>query len=61
MERNKAQTINCPNAGKVYLVEEIELGVGAHKKAVPYIEGTMQKGAHCKALIISPGKVRIIL
>lgn len=61
MEGKKAQTINCPNAGKIYLIEEIELGVGAHKKAVQYIEGAMQKGAHCRALIISPGKVRIIL
>lgn len=61
MERKKAKEINSPNAGKIYLVEEIELGVGVHKKPVPYKEGTLQKGAQCKAMIISPGKVRIIL
>lgn len=60
-ERTKAKEINSLHAGKIYLVEEIELGVGAHKKAVPYREGTMKKGAHCRALVISPGKVRIIL
>lgn len=60
-ERKKAQEINSPHAGKYYLVEEIELGVGIHKKAVPYTEGTLQKGAQCRALILSPGKVRIIL
>lgn len=60
-ERRKAQEINSRNSGKYYLVEEIELGVGVHKKAVRYTEGTMKKGVHCKALIISPGKVRIIL
>lgn len=60
-ERKKAQEINSPHAGKYYLVEEIELGTGVHKKAVPYTEGAMKKGDQCRAMIISPGKVRIIL
>ena len=60
-ERTKAMEINSINAGKYYLVEEIEVGTGRNKKTMPYTEGFLKKHAMCKAQIIAPGKIRIIL
>lgn len=60
-ERRKALEIHSRNAGKSYLVEEIELGEGPHKKAMKYEEGILLKGSQHKARVIATGKVRIIL
>lgn len=60
-ERTKAMEIRSRNAGKSYLVEEIELGAGPNKKNVKYEEGTLLKGSQHKARVIATGKVRIIL
>lgn len=60
-ERRKAMEIHSPNAGKYYLVEEIEVGAGPHKKTLKYTEGFMKQGSRCKAIVIDTGKVRIIL
>lgn len=60
-ERTKAMEVRSRNAGKYYLVEEIELGAGANKKTVKYEEGILIKGTQHKARVIATGKVRIIL
>lgn len=60
-ERTRAMEIRSRNAGKSYLVEEIELGEGPHKKAMKYEEGILLKGSQHKARVIATGKVRIIL
>lgn len=60
-DRRKCVEINSRNSGANYLIDEIELGSGPHKKIMPYTEGLMKKGAQCKAMVILPGKVRIIL
>lgn len=56
----KAILINHPFAGREFLIDEIILGMGSHRKAIKYTNGLLKYGAECRAQVISPGKVRII-
>lgn len=52
--------INSLNAGKDFIIEEIELGVAPNRKALKYENDFLKKGTECKAIIKPNGKLRII-
>lgn len=56
----RASEINSVNANREFIIAEIMLGTGHHRKAVKYTAGLLKYGSEHKAEIISPGKIRII-
>lgn len=56
----RAIEINSMNANREFVITEIMLGAGSHRKAVAYTPGLLQYGTIHKAEITSPGKIRII-
>lgn len=58
-KRNCIQT-NGPNAGTRFIIDEIELGMGQQRKAMKYNAGFIKPDTECKAVITSPGHVRIV-
>lgn len=56
----KAEEINSQYKGREFIIQEIILGVGKMRKEVPYTTQFLSYGYECKAVIISPGKIRIL-
>lgn len=56
----KSEEINSENKGREFIVEEIMLGAGAMRKAIKYTNAFLSFGYECKAIILSPGKIRIL-
>lgn len=59
VKRNAIQT-DGPNAGTRFIIDEIELGMGPQRKAMKYDAGFIKPDTECKAVITSPGHVRIV-
>ncbi len=56
----KAEQINGNDAGKEHIIGEIMLGTGNQRKAVKYTSQFLARGYECEAVVISPGKIRIV-
>ncbi len=52
--------INSINIGRDFIIEEIMLGVGPHRKAVKYTNGMLNYASEHKAEILPQGKIRIV-
>jgi len=56
----KAIEIESAHAGREFTIEEIELGAGRNRRAIPYTNGFLNYGTEHKAEVIAPGKIKII-
>lgn len=52
--------INSPQAGRDFIIEEMMLGVGSHRKALKYTNGMLNYASEHKAEILPNGKIRIV-
>lgn len=60
MNGKKAREINSVNAGREFIISEIELGAGKNRKSVHYSQGFLQPHTQCKAVILTNRQIRII-
>lgn len=56
----KAKEIKSLNAGREFTIVEIELGVGAQRKAIKYPKGFIKPDTECKAVIVFEGQIKIV-
>lgn len=56
----KAKEINSSNAGREFVIVEIDLGMGPQRKTIKYPKGFLKPDTDCKAVIVFPGQVKIV-
>lgn len=60
LEKRSAIEINSRHPNRVFIIDEIMLGIGSHRKAIKYTNGLLKYSSEHNAEIIAPGKIRII-
>lgn len=52
--------VDANNSARKFKIQEIMLGAGSHRKAIPYTKMFLSAGVECKAEILKNGRLRII-
>jgi hypothetical protein len=60
LQDGTAEEKNSPHAGSRFKIEEVLLGVGPHRKPVPYSKGDLMPNGQFRARVLPNGRLRII-
>lgn len=60
LTKRNAEEVYSEHKGREFIVEEIMLGEGKFRKPIKYTNQFLSYGYECRAVVLSPGKIRII-